>query len=418
VTRRIYIDCTETLRVAANTGIQRTVRAILGASLQAGLSEAIPVRFDGTAFVALDASERMALVASARAGWHERARRVAVAALSRGSSPAWLGRARGVASSSYWALRRLRGPAAAAVRYRRGDWLVLLDSTWSADLREELARARGAGCGVCTVIYDLIKLARPDLSSPGAARIFERWLARTLPLSDVIATISRSVAQDVVSHLTATGQGGLASRVRHFPLGADALGEIGGGQVSPAARAALADHDVPTFLAVGSIEARKDQATIVDAFDTLWQQAAEARLVLVGRPGWGSEALRRRLAAHPQLGKRLHWLGEASDADLAYCYRHATALVNMSLCEGFGLPLVEAMHYGLPVIASDIPVFREVAGGNALYVPTGDAAGLARSVRALLDHPTRLSAPAVAATLTWEASMRSLFALLDDQALP
>src|SRR5204863_4063210 len=95
-------------------------------------------------------------------------------------------------------------------------------------------------------------------------------------------------------------------------------------------------------------------------------------LVIVGRLGWRSSELEARIRRHAQYGRRLHWLENASDSDLDYAYRHASALIFLSRCEGFGLPLVEAMRYGLPVFASDIPVFREVGGDYPTYIAPDD----------------------------------------------
>jgi glycosyltransferase involved in cell wall biosynthesis len=412
----IYIDCTETDRVGANTGIQRTVRSILAAALTEPDARLVPVRFDGRAFVALDAPSAAALVrpvARDRA-LHERVRRIAVAAAPAARAE-WVARGRDLASRSYWALRRLRAGGGAPVRFRGGDALVLLDATWAPDLRRELARARAEGARVCTVIYDLIKLRRPDLVSPGAGRIYTRWLARVLPLSDVVATISRAVRDDVVAYLRESGRDALVPRVHSFALGSDLSG--GEGEVTTAVASAFATEPSRTFLAVGSLEPRKDQATILEAFETLWREGVDARLVLVGRPGWGSDDLVRRLAAHEARGTRLFWFADASDADLLHCYRHARALVNVSLAEGFGLPLVEGLRNGLDVIASDIPAFREVAAGRAVFVPPGDAQQLAQAIVSVLRAPAGVKDDASVAATTWRESARALVALLD-QALP
>jgi glycosyltransferase involved in cell wall biosynthesis len=415
----IYIDCTETARVGAQTGIQRTVRSIVAAALGDPIPRVVPVRFDGRAFVALDARALAALVKPPAGGraLRERVRRVALAASAPVAGTAWLARGRDLASRSLWAAKRLRSGGVRPVHYRPGDWLVLADGTWAPDLRAELARARADGAFVCAVVYDLIKLRRPDLVSPGAARIYVRWLERVLPLAHLVATISGAVRDDVIQYLHASGRDALAARVGKFPLGADF--ESGGAQgpVSAAVASALEGPRDRTFLAVGSLEARKDQATILAAFESLWHDGTDVRLVLVGRPGWGSDALVRRLATHPERGRRLLWFADATDADLAHCYRSARALVNVSLCEGYGLPLVEGLRHGLRVIASDIPAFREVAGGAALFVPTGHPAVLAEAVRAVLQETggnVAMDAPPIT---TWSDSARALVALLD-QARP
>ena len=412
--RHIYIDCTETVRIGAHTGIQRTVRSIVAALARAGV-DATPVRFDGRAFVLLETASRSALAGneSRRHTLHERARRLAVAVAPIARAP-WVAHGRDLAQRAYWGLRRLRARRP-PVRYARGDALVLLDATWTPDLRPELARARAQGARVCTVIYDLIKLRRPDLVSPGAARIYGRWLTRVLPLSDVVATISRAVRDDVVDYLRETGRAALVPKVQTFPLGSD-VGDVRG-EPSAAVVAALAAGGARTFLAVGSLEPRKDQATILAAFEKLWHDGVDARLVLVGRPGWGSDALARRLAAHEALGTRLFWFARATDADLLHCYRHARALVNVSLCEGYGLPLVEAIRTGMRVIASDIAPFREVAAGAAVFVPPGEPQRLASAIADVLREPAQARMQGSPQGATWSDSARALVALVD-QPLP
>ena len=116
------------------------------------------------------------------------------------------------------------------------------------------------------------------------------------------------------------------------------------------------------------------------ARDTLliavWEQWVEEDpaapvLLLCGRRGWKSEALHQSLAR----GQAAGWLchpGYVDDVALAALYRHALAVACPSLYEGFGLPLAEAMAVGTPVVASDIPVFREVAGDAAVFLPVDD----------------------------------------------
>jgi glycosyltransferase involved in cell wall biosynthesis len=89
--------------------------------------------------------------------------------------------------------------------------------------------------------------------------------------------------------------------------------------------------------------------------------------VIVGKAGWRNEAFIDRMQHHPQLGKRLFWLQGLSDGYLDYLYQKSDCLIAASEGEGFGLPLIEAAQYGLPIIARDIPVFREVAGDHASY---------------------------------------------------
>jgi glycosyltransferase involved in cell wall biosynthesis len=123
----------------------------------------------------------------------------------------------------------------------------------------------------------------------------------------------------------------------------------------------------PSFLSVGTVEPRKGYAQELAAFDLLWQQGREVCLVIIGSQGWLVDDLAVRLRNHPELNRHLFWLETISDQYLETLYAACTCLLAVSEAEGFGLPLVEAARHKLPVIARDIPVFREIMGAHAFY---------------------------------------------------
>ena len=138
-----------------------------------------------------------------------------------------------------------------------------------------------------------------------------------------------------------------------------------------------------SFLMVGTIEPRKGHRVAIEAFETLWKEGFDIDLVVVGKPGWESDQLINRLRLHPTAGTRLRWHSDAKDDELRRLYGEFDALIATSFVEGFGLPLVEAMHFGKPVIVSDIPVFREIteSGTSAHFFEVGSSIGLAAAVR-------------------------------------
>lgn len=153
--------------------------------------------------------------------------------------------------------------------------------------------------------------------------------------------------------------------------------------------------------------------------DTLVRAAAELpdhELHLMSRV---DDAERARLTALAP-GARLVFHGGASDAEYAATLRGATALVTASRDEGFGIPLVEAMSVGTPVVVSDIPVFREVAGDAGAYADPDDVAGFVAAVRALDDpavHAARSAACVErAGRYSWAASAKTLLELLEELA--
>ena len=131
---------------------------------------------------------------------------------------------------------------------------------------------------------------------------------------------------------------------------------------------------------VGTIETRKGHAQVVAAFENLWAHGIDANLVIVGRQGWNVDEFINRLRHHPELGRRLFWLEGISDEYLEKIYATCTCLIAASEGEGFGLPLIEAAQHKLPIIARDIPVFREVAGNHAFYFSGKEPTDLAGTV--------------------------------------
>lgn len=122
------------------------------------------------------------------------------------------------------------------------------------------------------------------------------------------------------------------------------------------------------FLMVSTVEPRKKYDQALQAFDILWKKGVDAKLTIVGRPGWKNESVIHSLETHPQLNKRLFWHKKGiSDQELAALYQKCDAVIFASLEEGYGLAVVEAERYNRPVILRDIPVFREIAGDGAYY---------------------------------------------------
>jgi glycosyltransferase involved in cell wall biosynthesis len=114
----------------------------------------------------------------------------------------------------------------------------------------------------------------------------------------------------------------------------------------------------------GTLEPRKWQAFVIDAFELLLKRDLVASLVIVGKQGWMVETLVERMGYHPELDKRLFWFESISDEQLEAACVSSACLIAASCCEGFCLPLFEAAQHKLPIIPRDIPVVREVAGST------------------------------------------------------
>jgi alpha-1,3-rhamnosyl/mannosyltransferase len=234
-------------------------------------------------------------------------------------------------------------------------------------------------------VHDLAYLRHPETVAPATRELLSRRMGRVFFDAAAILTPSEAVRGEIVAAGLAP-----ASRVRavhHGPGGGDA-GRPGAGGAHPP------DWAPERYaLFVGTLEPRKGVDTLLAAWRRLRRAAASSGtglslpdLVLVGGPGWMDEALARSLEVGVSEGW-LHRPGYVSGAELAALYRAASLLAAPSLYEGFGLPLLEALAAGTPVVASDLPVFREVAGDAALYAPPGRPDRWAEQIARLLADP-------------------------------
>lgn len=285
---------------------------------------------------------------------------------------------------------------------------------------------RNHGVEVYFVVYDLLPVLLPRVFVANADVMFSRWLKVVTSVSDGVLCISRAVADELLTWVEATPGARLTPlKVGYFHLGAD----IPGAAVTssaieepapevPAGQLLAQMNSTPTILMVGTLEPRKAHAQALAAFELLWAQGNTVNLVIVGKNGWMVDALVKRLREHPQSAKRLFWLESASDTLLLQLYASSSALLAASEAEGFGLPLIEAAQHGLPVIARDLPVFKEIAGEHAFYFSGTSPEALAGSLREWLklhaagQHvPTSNRIP----WLTWEQSTQSLWKVIEQQ---
>lgn len=262
-----------------------------------------------------------------------------------------------------------------------GDQLVLLDSSWHADFFPLAERLKGQGVGVISVIYDLIPLTHPQFCDAGLVRVFDRWFDWIAQTADGFMSISGTISDQVQAEVgRRLGAEQAAARwFDHFQLGSD-LDLAPAGKLLDKRLLKLFNAAPPVYLVVSTIEPRKNHVYLLDAFELLWASGSDACLCIIGRVGWKCEALIKRIKEHPQLNRRLFMFNQLDDAGLEYAYSHARALVFPSFVEGFGLPLVEGMQRGLPVMASDIPVFHEIGGEVMAYFDLERPSSLARLI--------------------------------------
>jgi len=174
----------------------------------------------------------------------------------------------------------------------------------------------------------------------------------------------------------------------------------------------------PLIVFVGTVEPRKNVPALVRAFDRLVPRHPELRLVIAGRDGWGGDEVEKAVAASEGHRDRVVRTGYVADAAVPALLRRAAVVAYPSFEEGYGLPALEALACGAPLVTTAGTAMAELAGDAALLVPAGDTEDLAAALGSVLDEGPGSSARsqrrerglAVAAGRTWAASAEAHFA--------
>lgn len=274
---------------------------------------------------------------------------------------------------------------------------------------------RCTGVRTYFLIHDLLPIQMPQFFGDGMSDFIARWISE-LAKSDGIVCVSRTVADQLLEWLTQQDfkrQRPLAVGWSHN--GADLSSSVPTQGMPEGAKDVLSELSRrPAFLMVGTIEPRKGHAQTLAAFDLLWKAGIDINLVIVGKPGWMIEDLLDRLGSHPEMGKRLFWLQGISDEYLEKVYSVSACLLAASEGEGFGLPLIEAAQHKLPIIARDLPVFREVAAEHAFYFSGTAPDDLAQAVQQWVRLNQQGNAPTSGDMpwITWEKSAQNVVGII------
>jgi glycosyltransferase involved in cell wall biosynthesis len=264
--------------------------------------------------------------------------------------------------------------------------------------------------GVVT-IHDLAWSKVPE-TLRFSTRLLDRTLmARSAARAERVIAVSDATAADIAAHWPHT-----QARTRVIHAAAEALPPPG-----PLATVAPALQEKQYLLFVGTPEPRKNLPRLLQGYAAACQAQADfPPLVIAGGHGWGGENL-AALIARLQLAGRVHLLGPVSDTTLATLYSHALCLVMPSLYEGFGLPIVEALRYGLPVVTSATASMPEVAGPAGLLVDPLSATSIADGLKRIVQNlplRTRLAeaASAQASRFCWDRAADATLAVLREAA--
>ncbi len=290
---------------------------------------------------------------------------------------------------------------------------------WGADVllaALTIGPARGE-IPVVSVVHDLTPITHPEWHAGRTLFGFIPLWERTVERAARFLCVSRATARDLASRYPETGP-----RIRVAENGVD-LGFFRPAD-DPAARARTRQRysgGQPYILYLGTLEPRKNVEALVVACERLWgRRRSRPDLVLAGGAGWKTAGLHRRIARSAYRDK-IHVVGYTAREAARELYRAAETFVYPSLFEGFGLPVLEAMACGTPVVASTAEALVEVGGEAALYAAARDTDGLAGQIeRVLEDERVRRSliaaGPARAAGFGWDATTARTAAVVFEAA--
>ena len=306
------------------------------------------------------------------------------------------------------------------VDFRQGDIYLSLDITAHLIhiLHNFYTYLRGMGVEVYFIVYDILFANNKQWWIESISLNFNDWLKSIAEVSTGLICISQATADEVQEWMIQNPPKRLSlPEVMHFHLGADIESSAPSRGVPKNSDSIINQlRSKPTFLMVGTIEPRKGHQQTLEAFEKLWRESIDINLIIVGKEGWLVKELVKKLRKHPERNKHLFWLEGISDEYLEKVYAASTCLIAASEGEGFGLPLIEAAQHKLPIIARDIPVFREVAGKYAYYFDNDNDPGLLTdAIDQWLDlfrkdaYPKSDDMP----WLTWEQSTQQLIEILE-----
>lgn len=282
---------------------------------------------------------------------------------------------------------RLRGGSRPVAALRDLLWYPLVLPRTAAHDRVDVLHCPtyrappGGAVPVVVTVHDLAILRHPYLFNRWNREYSSRMLPHVARAAAAVIAVSEFTRSEVVELLEVPPE-----RVHVVPNGV-------GAPFSTSGPPAAGDY----VLAVGTLEPRKNLPRLVEGFQQARLDGCELRVV--GAPGWGSVRA---------TGRRVRLLGEIDQAELAALYRGARCVAYVSLYEGFGLPVAEAMACGAPVVISQARALVEVADGAAVVVDALDPESIARGLEEAVERRDELARRGLARakTFSWEAAAR------------
>lgn len=268
----------------------------------------------------------------------------------------------------------------------------------------------GGGARVVVTVHDVFPLSYPGHSAALDNLIYRRWLPYALPRVDCIITDSQHSRSDILRFMKVNPE-----RIQAVPLGVRALFKPIPEREARALVKSACGVDKPYLLCVGSINTRKNLTLALRAFAAIQHDHPALRLVLVGGRSFATPLVEQTMT-ELMITDKVILAGTVEDHLLPAFYSAAEAFLFPSLYEGFGLPVLEAMACGTPVIVSNAASLPEVAGEAALLIDPHSVESISTAVQRVLTDATlkldlRARGLARAAQFTWEKNARETLAI-------
>ena len=244
---------------------------------------------------------------------------------------------------------------------------------------------RESGLGILAYIHDIIPIEYPEYMRPGHVGIFRNYLHELDRAGASFVVNSRDTARRLDGYLRPRSGGQRPVRTLYPCL------DLTRAEREPTDPRVIAARksETPYFVVVGTIEPRKNHLLLLH----IWRQLAQSgwqpmpHLHIVGRRGWENENIIDMLERCNSIRPHISEHNALGDADLIHLLKGARALLFPSFAEGLGLPLLEAVELGVPVVASNLPVFREIGSEVPYYIDPIDGPGWAQAIRRLSREP-------------------------------
>ena len=264
--------------------------------------------------------------------------------------------------------------------FHPGDCVISVGLDWDTqsleilcDIKKEIA------IQIITCIYDLIPVTNPEfIANERHSLLLMKHFTLVAKNADLVFVNSKTVEDHFKIFCLEIGVP--APNIARIPWGFEEFSSL-----SPTRPIEINNEVLPFVLAVGTFEIRKNYSLVLNMVNYAHEkQIAIPKIVIVGRAGWGTAELQSSLRLNKTWNEKVLWLSNVSDSELKWLYNHATAYINPSHDEGFGLPIVEAINAKVPVILSDIAIFRELFS-DATFASPNDPVSWVQILHSLTD---------------------------------